>query len=179
MAARRDVVLRGVRFGMRVGSVPAMIWGGVWAGGVVAGLVRWPWHGVLAMVGKGLIAVLGSLGVGLLLGLVVGAVLALVPTWLVSRVFLRGLLAAFLGGVLFLGEVLVIGVATDGGYGPMLLALLAVPVVAAIAAVHSGDIAGRSHRHAWLWPLDPNVAGLGSAPGKWRSKALQALKLFW
>ncbi|MEU7497593.1 hypothetical protein AB0B52_10965 [Streptomyces griseofuscus] len=36
---------------------------------------------------------------------------------------------------------------TDGGYGPALVAFLATPAVAALAAAHSGDIAGRRRRH--------------------------------
>lgn len=161
-------MLRGFRFGTRVGMVPALIWAGLCFGGAAAWLVRGSWHDALAVFGPGLVAVVGSLGVGSLLGVVMGAVLAIAPEWLVSRGLLRGLLAAFLGGVLFLGEVVVIAVATDVGYGPVLLTLLAVPVVAAVAAAHSGDIAGRSRHHAWLWA--PRVPG---------SRVQQVLKSLW
>ncbi|MFJ9773970.1 hypothetical protein ACIRVF_22490 [Kitasatospora sp. NPDC101157] len=36
-------------------------------------------------------------------------------------------------------------VATDVGYGPVLLTLLSAPVVGVVAAVHSGEILGRTH----------------------------------
>jgi hypothetical protein len=144
-----------------------MIVAGVWLVGAVVWLVRPPRHNGVAGLGRGLVGVVGSLGMGSLLGVVMGAALAIAPTWLVSRGLLRGLLAALLAGTLFLGEVVVLGVATDGGYGFMLLALLAAPIVAATAAAHSGDIAGRSHHHAWLW---------APAPGRWRSKVRQTLR---
>ncbi|MEV7751053.1 hypothetical protein [Streptomyces griseofuscus] len=54
-----------------------------------------------------------------------------------------------LTGVLFQAEVAVVAVVTDDGYGPTLAAFLATPAVAALAAAHSGDIAGRSRRHPW------------------------------
>jgi hypothetical protein len=64
---------------------------------------------------------------------------------------LRGLLAGAVASVVFLGETVVVGIASDGGYGPMLLALLATPVAGVAAAAHSGDVLGRTHYHPWLW----------------------------
>jgi hypothetical protein len=43
-------------------------------------------------------------------------------------------------------------VGVEGGILPVLAMILCVPVVGAVAAVCSGGIAGRSRRHAWLWP---------------------------
>ncbi|WP_217680687.1 hypothetical protein [Kitasatospora sp. SUK 42] len=85
----------------------------------------------------------GSLGVGVLVGAVTGVVLALSPEWLAGRAWLRGPLAGIVAGTACLGETVVMAVATDGGYGPMLLTLLSTPVVGVVAAVHSGDIRGR------------------------------------
>jgi hypothetical protein len=90
------VVPRGLRFGLRVGSVPATIVVGVWLVGAVVWLVRPPRHNGVAGLGRGLVGVVGSLGMGSLLGVVMGAALAIAPTWLVSRGLLRGLLAALL-----------------------------------------------------------------------------------
>ncbi|MEU5015383.1 hypothetical protein AB0G35_35035 [Streptomyces sp. NPDC021749] len=149
---RHGTLRRGLRFGLRVGvfhAVPFAVLSGM--AGIsaffsppeptefAAGLWR-----VLAAVG-------GSLAVGALLGLVTGGLLLVVPRWLRTSTVLRGLLTALAGGTVYLGEVVVVTEATDGGYAPIALILLMVPVIAAVTAAHSGDIAGLSRYHAWLW----------------------------
>ncbi|MEU6465162.1 hypothetical protein [Streptomyces sp. NPDC046976] len=90
------------------------------------------------------------------------------------------LLAAGLAGVLFQAEVVVVAVVTDVGYGPTLAAFLATPAVAALAA-HSGDIAGRSRRHPWLWSPGAvrELVNLYSSPGSWGSKGRRLLRMMW
>ncbi|MGW1093959.1 hypothetical protein ACWD4L_49470 [Streptomyces sp. NPDC002596] len=107
-------------------------------------------HDALTGLMRGIVVVVGSLGVGVLLGAVTGVALALSPEWLAARAPLRGLLAGYVAGTMYLGETIVVAVASDGGYGPMLLTLLSTLVVGAVAAVHSGDVLGRTHHHPWL-----------------------------
>ncbi|MGA5410104.1 hypothetical protein ACPCSC_22915 [Streptomyces lavendulocolor] len=107
-------------------------------------------HDTLAGLLRGVVVVAGSLGIGALLGAATGVALALSPEWLAARAPLRGLLAGCVAGTMYLGEAVVVAVASDGGYGPMLLTLLSTPVVGAVAAAHSGDILGRTHHHPWL-----------------------------
>ncbi|MFJ9440848.1 hypothetical protein ACIRRH_03125 [Kitasatospora sp. NPDC101235] len=144
------VVSRGVRLGMWIGSATAAIFGSfafvaaaMWLG---EGL---PGEAVACLV-RGIVFVAGSLGVGVLVGAAVGVALALSPGCLASRAPLRGLLAGSVAGTVYLGEPIVIAVATNNGYGPMLLALLFTPIASAVAAAHSGDILGRTHYHPWL-----------------------------
>ncbi|MFJ3666967.1 hypothetical protein ACIPSE_10975 [Streptomyces sp. NPDC090106] len=107
-------------------------------------------HDALTGLMRGGVVVGGSLGVGVVLGAATGAALALSPEWLAARAPLRGLLAGCVAGTMYLGETIVVAVAWDGGYGPMLLTLLSTPVVGGVAAVHSGDVLGRTHYHPWL-----------------------------
>ncbi|GAA4892053.1 hypothetical protein ACFPM3_17515 [Streptomyces coeruleoprunus] len=100
--------------------------------------------------GVGLVG--GTMAVGALLGAATGGVLLLAPEWLAARAPLRGLLAGAVASVFFLPETLVVAVATDLGYLPTLLIVLCTPVVGLVAAVHSGDLLGRTRHHPWLWP---------------------------
>ncbi|MGM9444570.1 hypothetical protein ACTAF0_30615 [Streptomyces murinus] len=177
MMVRQGAVRRGMRFGVRVGVIPAVFWGILFLFVAVAPFGSGP----LAVLRPGLIAVVGSLAAGVLLGVVMGAAPAVAPQWLVSRGPLRGLLAAGLAGVLFQAEVAVVAVVTDVGYGPTLLAFLATPAVAALAAAHSGDIAGRSRRHPWLWSPGTvrALVDICSEPGSWGSKGRRLLRMMW
>ncbi|MGM9468515.1 hypothetical protein [Streptomyces murinus] len=177
MMVRQGAVRRGMRFGVRVGVIPAVFWGILFLFVAVAPFGSGP----LAVLRPGLIAVVGSLAAGVLLGVVMGAALAVAPQWLVSRGPLRGLLAAGLAGVLFQAEVAVVAVVTDVGYGPTLAAFLATPAVAALAAAHSGDIAGRSRRHPWLWSPGAvrTLVDICSSPGSWGSKGRRLLRTMW
>ncbi|TXJ76453.1 hypothetical protein E2C11_22080 [Streptomyces lavendulae] len=174
---RRGAVPRGLRFGIRVGVIPAAFWGVLFLVLTVASAR----YGPLAVLGRGLIVVVGSLGVGALLGVATGAVLAVAPDWLVSRGPLRGVLAAVVAGGLFQAEVVLVLVAMYGGYGQTLLAFLATPAVAVAAAAHSGDIAGRSRRHPWLWSPGTvrTLIDLASSPGSWESKGRRLLRMLW
>ncbi|MGW4273034.1 hypothetical protein ACWEGQ_11870 [Streptomyces seoulensis] len=171
---KRGVVMRGLRFGLVVGGVCALGWGAVWTAGVMVAVVLGHWHDVPSALVSEVILVGGSLFAGVVLGLLLGAMLALAPDWLTSRGLLRRLLVGLVAGTLFLGEVLV---STEGGILPVLSMLLCIPVVGAVAAACSGDIAGRSRRHAWLWPgklLRADVRVLA-----WRGKARAVVELLW
>ncbi|MBC2869519.1 hypothetical protein [Streptomyces mexicanus] len=171
---KRGVVMRGLRFGLVVGGGCALGWGAVWTASVTVAAVLGQWHGVpLALVSE-VILVGGSLFEGVVLGLLLGATLAVAPDWLTSRGLLRRLLAGLVAGTLFLGEVLV---SMEGGILPVLSMILCIPVVGAVAAACSGDIAGRSRRHAWLWPgalLRAEVRAL-----TWRGKVRAVVELLW
>ncbi|MFY4723690.1 hypothetical protein [Streptomyces sp. LaBMicrA B280] len=177
MRVRQGAVPRGMRFGPRVGVIPAVFWGIFFRFVAVAPFGPGP----LAVLRPGLIAVVGSLAAGILLGVPMGAALAVAPRWLVARGPLRGLPAAVLAGVLFQAEVAVVAVVTEGGYGPTLLAFLATPVVAVAAAVHSDDIAGRTRRHPWLWSPGTvrSLVDLWAAPDSWGSKGRRLLRMLW
>ncbi|MBO1420156.1 hypothetical protein [Streptomyces sp. FH025] len=137
------VIRRGVRLGVRIGAAPAGLAASLWLGVAVAQLLVKP-H-VLPGFSRLAVVVGGSLGVGVLAGAITGAALALSPEWLAGRASLRGPLAGIVAGTTYLGETVVVAVASDGGYGPMLLALLSTLVVSVVAAVHSGDILRREH----------------------------------
>ncbi len=159
-----QVVRRGVRLGVRIGLVPAVIFGSVWLVAAAMWLSTGTHQGGLAGLMRGITAVGGSMGVGVLLGAVTGGALTLSPEWLAARAPLRGLLAGAVASTMFLGETAVVAVATDGGYGPMLLTLLSTPVAGGVAAAHSGDILGRTQCHPWLWGTQhprPDEAGVG------------------
>ncbi|WP_055589113.1 hypothetical protein [Peterkaempfera griseoplana] len=157
------------------------MWVALWLVGTVSSLLRGSGREAVAILGRGLLSAGGSLATGALLGVATGAALAVAPSRLIARGTLRCTLAALVGGVVFLGEVAVVAVTSDGGYGPVLLTLAAVPVVAGTTAAYSGDIAGHTRRHAWLRTPGAarSLAALLSAQGGWRSKAHQALKLLW
>ncbi|MGW0734195.1 hypothetical protein [Streptomyces sp. NPDC002851] len=146
------VVRRGTRLGVRIALVPAIIFGSV---GLVA-VVMWTFGGAyddaLAGLTVGVGGVGGSLAGGVLLGAVTGAVLALSPEWLAARAVLRGLVGGSAASAVFLAELLALASVVDVGPGLMILVLLAVPVVGAVAAAHSGDVLGRTHYHPWLEP---------------------------
>ncbi|WP_377270642.1 hypothetical protein [Peterkaempfera sp. SMS 1(5)a] len=175
----RNAVSRGLRFGLRAGAVPAVVWGALCLVGTVDRLLSGSWQEAAAILGRGLLAAAGSVAVGALLGVVTGTAPAVAPPWPTSRGALRGAPAALVGGVVFPGELVVVAVASDGGYGPMLLTPAAVPVVAGAAAACSGDIAGGSRRHSWLWVprVAHGLATLFSADGSRGGRARRALKL--
>ncbi|MEV4231384.1 hypothetical protein AB0J81_30700 [Streptomyces bobili] len=132
-----------------MGSVLAAVLGSM----TVVGAVMWLRTGLadaLECLVRGIVAVGGSLGVGVLLGAATGVALALSPEWLACRAPLRGLLAGCVASTMYLGETIVVAVATGGGYAPMFLTLLSTPVIGAVAAVHSGDVLGRTRYHPWL-----------------------------
>jgi hypothetical protein len=143
------VVRRGVRLGIRIGSTAAAVFGSLAFVGAVMWLGAGP-HDALESLVKGVVVVGGSLGVGVLLGAATGAALALSPERLTARAALRGMLAGCVAGTTYLGETIVVAIAFDGGYGPVFLTLLSTPVVGAVAAVHSGDVLGRTHYYPWL-----------------------------
>jgi hypothetical protein len=145
------VVRRGVRLGLRIGLVPACVFGSVWLVGTAMRLSAGAFSDGPGALARGFTAVGGSVGVGVLLGAVTGGALGLAPEWLAARAPLRGLLAGAVAGTVFLGETVVVAIASDGGYGPMLLTLLAAPVAGVVAAAHSGDILGHTRCHPWLW----------------------------
>ncbi|MET8630964.1 hypothetical protein ABZW30_46040 [Kitasatospora sp. NPDC004669] len=124
--------------------MPAGLAASLWLGVAVAQLLMKP-H-ALPSFSRLAIVVGGSLGVGILVGAITGAALALSPEWLAGRTSLRGLLAGIVAGTTYLGETVVVAVASNGGYGPMLLTLLSTPVVSVVAAVHSSDILRRTRR---------------------------------
>jgi hypothetical protein len=140
--------MRGLRFGLVVGGVCALGWSAVWTACVMVALVLRHWHDVPSALVSGVILVGGSLFAGAVLGLLLGAASAVAPGWLTAHWLLRRLLAGVVAGTLFLGEVVV---SVEGGILPMLLMIAGIPVVGAAAAACSGDIAGRSRRHPWLW----------------------------
>lgn len=91
---------------------------------------------------------IGSLVAGVLMGLVIGAGLALA-----SRVITRpgglALVRGLLGALVFPAEIVAVAIGTDGAIAQFGVTLLAWPVMA-VVAVHSPDVAGRTHRRAWL-----------------------------
>ncbi|MFJ6622003.1 hypothetical protein ACIQOW_31045 [Kitasatospora sp. NPDC091335] len=123
--------------------MPAGLACSAWLGVAVARLLEEP-HALTGGLARIAIVVGGSLGVGVLTGAITGAALALSPEWLARHASLRGLLAGTVAGTVYLGETVVVAVASDAGYGPVLLTFLSTPVVGVVAAVHSGDILGRT-----------------------------------
>lgn len=133
-------VVRGLRSGLVGGGVCALGWGAVRTVGVMVALVLGHWHEVSLALDSEVILVADSLFVGAVLGLP-GVMSALAPGWLTSHRLLHGPLAALVADPLFLGEVVV---SMQGGFPPVLLMVLSIPVVGAVAAACSGDIAGRT-----------------------------------
>lgn len=173
-SVKRDVVMRGLRFGLVVGGGCALGWGALWTAGMMVALVLREWHDVPSALVSEVILVGGSLFVGAVLGLVLGATLALVPGWLTSHGLLRRLLAGVVAGTLFVGEVVV---SVEGGILPVLVMLMAIPAVGVLAAACSGDIAGRSRRHAWLWPRTLLWADVRALT--WRGRLRAVVDLLW
>ncbi|WP_326763945.1 hypothetical protein OG978_04630 [Streptomyces sp. NBC_01591] len=141
MGASGAVVRRGLLFGIRAGAIPAGICAVLWAVIALAGLFGGPVGSTFEKPVAGSVAVLGSLAVGALLGLVTGVVLAFVPPRVLASAPLRGLTCFVVGTTLSAGEVVVMDVSSEGGYGPVILAVLAMPVVGAVTAARSRSIA--------------------------------------
>ncbi|WP_407555351.1 hypothetical protein QOM21_36290 [Streptomyces sp. Pv4-95] len=141
MGESRAVVLRGLTFGVRAGAIPAgacaVLWGTIEAARLAGG----PGGSTLEDPALAALAVLGSLAAGVLVGAVTGLALACLPLSWVSSGPLRTLICFVLGGTLSFAEVAVMAVSSKGGYGPMLLALFAMPVVGAVTAARSREIA--------------------------------------
>ncbi|MFE6979177.1 hypothetical protein [Streptomyces sp. NPDC057682] len=143
------VVGRGVRLGVRIGAALGSLFGAAFFVGAMMWLPTDP-HEAFTGLARGAVVAAGSLAVGVLLGAATGAALAAAPERVASRAPLRGLLAGGVAGILCVGEFAIVAMATDGGYAPMLLALVLAPVTGLVAAAHSGDILGRTHHHPWL-----------------------------
>ncbi|MFG3116769.1 hypothetical protein ACGF4C_20515 [Streptomyces sp. NPDC048197] len=141
MGTSRAVLRRGLVFGLRAGAIPAGVCAVLWVVTMVTWCLYGPGGSTLEDPALAAVAVLGSLAVGVLIGAAIGLVLAYAPLRLVASGPLRGLVCFLLGGTLSSGEVVVMTEATDGGYGPIFVALLAMPVVGAVAAARSRDIA--------------------------------------
>ncbi|WP_329594764.1 hypothetical protein OG298_38185 [Streptomyces sp. NBC_01005] len=132
------VMRRGLLFGLRAGAIPAGICAVLWAAIALSGE---PLDSSFEKPAAGLVAVLGSLAVGAAVGLVTGAVLAVAPPRMLGSAPARGLTCFVVGATLAAGEVVVMDVSSEGGYGPVVLAVLAMPVVGAVTAARSRSIA--------------------------------------
>lgn len=96
----------------------------------------------------------GSLVAGVLMGLVIGGGLALASRVIISSWGLA-LVGALLGALVFPAEIVAVALGTDAAYAQLGVTVLAWPVMAVVAAVHGPDVAGRTHRRAWLWSPGP------------------------
>ncbi len=132
---------RGLVFGLRAGAIPAGVCAVLWVVTTVTWYLYGPGGSTLEDPAPAAVAVLGSLAVGVLIGAAIGLVLAYAPLRLVASGPLRTLVCFLLGGTLSSGEVVVMTEASDSGYGPIFVALLAMPVVGAVAAARSRDLA--------------------------------------
>ncbi|MET8743452.1 hypothetical protein [Streptomyces sp. NPDC004728] len=141
MSALGAVMCRGLLFGVRAGAIPAGICAVLWAAIALAGLSGEPLESTFEKPVAGLVAVLGSLAVGAALGLVTGAVLAVAPSRMLGSALVRGLVCFVVGTASAAGEVVVMDVSSEGGYGPVIVAVLAMPVVGAVTAARSRSIA--------------------------------------
>ncbi|MFD0341096.1 hypothetical protein ACFVH0_20840 [Streptomyces sp. NPDC127117] len=141
MRASFAVMRRGLLFGLRAGAIPAGICAVLWAAIALSGLSGQPLESTFEKPAAGLVAVLGSLAVGAAVGLVTGAVLAVAPPRMLGSALARGLSCFVVGTTLSAGEVVVMDVSSEGGYGPVVLAVLAMPVVGAVTAARSRSIA--------------------------------------
>ncbi|MEU9500595.1 hypothetical protein [Streptomyces sp. NPDC048196] len=141
MRKSRAVLRRGLVFGLRAGAIPSGVCAVLWAVTMVMRYLYGSGGSTLEDPALAAVAVLGSLAVGALIGAAIGLLLAYAPLRLVASGPLRALVCFVLGGTLSSGEVVVMTEATDGGYGPIFVALLAMPVVGAVAAARSRDIA--------------------------------------
>jgi hypothetical protein len=148
---RQGALGRGVRVGMLMAGAPAIPWAvlALFVGAVELLIGRDTQHAVRALRYCALLLG-GSLVAGVLMGLIIGGGLALVSR-AITRTWGLALVGALLGALTFLAEFVVVGVGTDAGYAALGTTLLAWPVMAAVAAAHSADIAGRTRTHAWLW----------------------------
>ncbi|WP_405708950.1 MULTISPECIES: hypothetical protein [unclassified Streptomyces] len=141
MGAAGAVMLRGLLFGIRAGAIPAGICAVLWAATALAGLTGEPLDSTFEKPVAGLVAMLGSLAVGAALGLATGAVLAVAPSRMLGSALVRGPACFLVGTTLATGEVVVMDVSSEGGYGPVIVAVLAMPVVGAVTAARSRSIA--------------------------------------
>jgi hypothetical protein len=91
----------------------------------------------------------GTLAAGLLMGVILGAGLALVAR-VVTRPWGLALVGALLGALTFPAEIIAVAAGSDAGPGEVATTLLAWPVMVVVAAVHSADIAGLTHKRRWL-----------------------------
>ncbi|MQY14475.1 hypothetical protein SRB5_46420 [Streptomyces sp. RB5] len=147
----KQTVRRGLRLGVRIGLALTALWGTLTCVAAAAFLGTGKRDAALDVFLRGTAATAGTMAVCTLLGAATGAALARAPEWLASRALLRGLLAGAVASTVFLAEALVIGAATYAAIAPVLGALLCTPVIGLVAAVHSGDVLGRTHYHPWLW----------------------------
>ncbi|MGX7760278.1 hypothetical protein ACWQ06_16690 [Streptomyces angustmyceticus] len=136
----RAVLRRGLVFGLRAGAIPAGAGAVLWVMVMTTRFLAGPGGSTLENPVSAVVVVLGSLVVGVLIGVVIGVVLACAPLRMVSSRPLRALVCFVLAGALAFGEMVVVG-AADGGPALLLATLLAVPVVGAVAAARSQDIA--------------------------------------
>ncbi|MFE2156997.1 hypothetical protein ACFW9M_04190 [Streptomyces lydicus] len=141
MGTSRAVLRRGLVFGLRAGAIPAVACAVLWAMVMVTRWVHGPTDSTLEDPPRAALAVLGSLAVGAVIGAVTGLVLAYVPQRLLASAPLRAMVCFAIGGTLSFGEVVVMAVSSSGGYGPVLLALAAMPVVGVVTAARGREIA--------------------------------------
>ncbi|MFI0786062.1 hypothetical protein ACH4Q6_10735 [Streptomyces lydicus] len=141
MQTSRAVLRRGLVFGLRSGAIPAGACAVLWLMVAVTRWVHGPSGSTFEDPPRAALAVVGSLAVGAAIGAVTGAVLAYAPQRLLSSAPLRAVLCFAIGGTLSSGEVAVMAVSSDGGYGPILLALAAMPVVGVVTAARGREIA--------------------------------------
>ncbi len=157
------VLRRGLVFGLRAGAIPAGAGAFLWALAMVTRYLRGPGDSALEDPVRAAVAVLGSLAVGASIGAVIGLVLAYAPLRLVSRGPLRALVCFALATPLAFGEVVVMTVSSDGGPAPILVALLAMPVVGAVTAARSGHLAAARIGPAGTRPGNPGQRPLPPA----------------
>ncbi|WP_314222155.1 hypothetical protein [Streptomyces zaehneri] len=142
----RATVRRGARLGVLIGAWPAGITGGLCLVTAFVFLVGGHDGTAWALTSAAAFAVLGSMAVGVTLGTVTGLALALAPRGLLTRVPLRGLLAALTAG-LPVAALSVAALTGDGyalaSYPPSIHVLTwsAILTIALVAAARSGDIA--------------------------------------
>ncbi|MEU6553485.1 hypothetical protein ABZ915_24865 [Streptomyces sp. NPDC046915] len=147
----RGALGRGMRVGMVMAGAPGLPWAVL---ALMVAVVELATGGDTEFAMRDLrycgLLVAGSVVAGVFMGSVLGGGLALA-----SRVVVRpwplALVGALLGGLAFVAEFAVVAVGTDGGFAETAVTFLAWPVMAAVAAVHSSDIAGLTRTWAWLW----------------------------
>ncbi|MGG7571316.1 hypothetical protein [Streptomyces sirii] len=159
MGKSRAVLRRGLVFGLRAGAIPAGACAVLWLVVMVTRYVNGPGGSTMEDPVLAAVAVLGSMAVGASIGAVVGLVLAYAPLRLVSSGPLRALVCFVLATALAFGEVVVMAVSSDGGYGPILLALLAMPFVGAVTAARSEHLAA-----ARIGPAGTHLGRPGQCP---------------
>ncbi|MFG2290266.1 hypothetical protein ACGFOU_29835 [Streptomyces sp. NPDC048595] len=159
MGKSRAVLRRVLTFGLRAGAIPAGACAALWVFVMVLRCLNGPGGSTMEDPVLAAVAVLGSMAVGASIGAVVGLVLAYAPLRLVSSGPSRALVCFVLATALAFGEVVVMAVSSDGGYGPILLALLAMPVVGAVTAARSGHLAA-----ARIGPAGTRLGNPGQRP---------------